>query len=138
MPRKHARKEDLADLKEELGVKHHVAVAILDHPERDRIREVMLQDRDVQTVDAAVAILEDPGNDPLCERCGWTVSMVCPECPGCGCYNGQCSGWRHGEYQEEMDAATGEIREYECDCGWYGSGFHCCDCGANHEYHCDC
>ncbi|MER6218253.1 hypothetical protein ABT213_29905 [Streptomyces sp. NPDC001674] len=36
--------------------------------------------------------------DTMCTACRWTYSMACPECAGCGCYTGQCSGWRHSEY----------------------------------------
>ncbi|MFI9587813.1 hypothetical protein ACIHCQ_39810 [Streptomyces sp. NPDC052236] len=32
-----------------------------------------------------------------------------------------------------------EPREYSCaECGFFGTGFHCCECGATHEYHCVC
>jgi hypothetical protein len=145
MPKDHARKKELAELKTLLGIKHADAVALLDHPdagERTILCEYIEASSDINTYKAAVNYLERERNDPrnqlLCETCGWTVGMVCPECPGCGCYNGRCSGWRHSEYQDEMDAATGETREYDCDCGFYGSGFHCCECGADHEYHCEC
>ncbi|MDG4759288.1 hypothetical protein [Micromonospora sp. WMMD710] len=40
----------------------------------------------------AQAGYDDPRNKVMCTTCGWTNGMVCPECPGCGCYNGQCSG----------------------------------------------
>src|SRR4051812_4422862 len=45
----------------------------------------------------------DPANQVMCTRCGWTNSMVCPECPGCGCYTLRCSGWRHGHYMTEEE-----------------------------------
>ncbi|MFK0252069.1 hypothetical protein [Streptomyces sp. NPDC090445] len=32
--------------------------------------------------------------------------MVCPDCPGCGCYTGRCSGWRHGEYGADQNDDT--------------------------------
>ncbi|MEU4954954.1 hypothetical protein [Streptomyces lavendulae] len=75
------------------------------------------------------------GSGILCRRCGWTNSMVCPECdPGCGCSTG-CTGWRHGEYAEDDP----DTRWYDCDCGFSGdSSYHCCECGADHEYACDC
>ncbi|MEU7855157.1 hypothetical protein [Nonomuraea sp. NPDC049141] len=40
----------------------------------------------------AVAIMTDPANQILCEDCGWTMGMICPECTkGCGCET-RCSG----------------------------------------------
>ncbi|MFJ8213230.1 hypothetical protein [Streptomyces sp. NPDC096033] len=48
--------------------------------------------------------------DSMCETCGWVYSMACPECPGCGCYTGQCTGWRHGEYGGQDDDAE----PYDC------------------------
>jgi hypothetical protein len=127
MPKDHARKKALASLKEELGIKHADAIALLDHPdpdERQTLAEYLAEYIDINTYAEAVAYLEQerPLNELLCEKCGWTVRMVCPECPGCGCYNGRCSGWRHSEYQDEMDAATGD---YDPD-----SGIYCEDCGA--------
>lgn len=74
---------------------------------------------------------DDPRNQLLCETCGWTVGMVCPECPGCGCYNQQCSGWRHREYmhddeREEIaaDAECGECGTPLAELGPYDF----CDC----------
>jgi hypothetical protein len=32
----------------------------------------------------AEAVFDDPANEPLCEVCGWTMGMICPECPRCG------------------------------------------------------
>lgn len=44
---------------------------------------------------------DDPANETMCEVCGWTLGMVCPECSkGCGCVE-NCSGWRHQEYAGE-------------------------------------
>jgi hypothetical protein len=65
----------------------------------------------------AEAAYDDPANQLLCETCGWTLGMICPECPGCGCYTGQCSGWRHREYSS--DDEQDERREDECceECG---------------------
>lgn len=51
----------------------------------------------------AVGYITDPANEVMCETCGWTYGMVCPECPGCGCYNGRCSGWRHREDADNYD-----------------------------------
>jgi hypothetical protein len=43
----------------------------------------------------AQAVYDDPANELLCDVCGWTMGMICPEYPGCGCNQGckelQCS-----------------------------------------------
>ncbi|MFE0107080.1 hypothetical protein [Streptomyces sp. NPDC059009] len=148
MPKNHARKKALASLKDELGIKHSCAIALLDHPdpdERATLVEYLDTYVDINTYREAVDYMEQERNDPLnqllCETCGWTVRMVCPECPGCGCYNGQCSGWRHREAMEEEAAATGEPLQEDCDCGHYGDPHHCCECGAagaEYDYQCAC
>ncbi|WP_063128688.1 hypothetical protein [Nocardia fusca] len=77
------------------------------------------------TFEQAQAIYDDPLNQLLCETCQWTVGMICPECPGCGCYNGRCSGWRHREYMHDderddlyaCDECGGDTRTgYDCQC----------------------
>lgn len=87
------------------------------------IREIA-NDYDLTDADAE-AVYDDPRNELLCETCRWTVGMVCPECPGCGCYNGRCSGWRHREYMDEDELAQlsaceecgGDTRTgYSCEC----------------------
>jgi hypothetical protein len=76
-----------------------------------------------ETFEEAEACLADPRNQLLCDTCGWTVGMICPECsPGCGCAT-NCSGWRHHEYRHEDDI---EDEPWECECG------------ADHEYSCVC
>ena len=62
-----------------------------------------------------------PATDLLCEYCGWTVDMVCPECvPGCGCPT-RCTGWRHRDWGVVEDLAE-EHGQYGCpECG-AGSG----------------
>ncbi|MEU4948075.1 hypothetical protein ACFYN3_35580 [Streptomyces lavendulae] len=62
----------------------------------------------------------------LCETCGWTLRMLCPECgPGCGCSTA-CSGWRHGEYQQDEEDEPGDCDD-ECpgcdDCSPYGMAY---------------
>ncbi|WP_370973651.1 hypothetical protein [Amycolatopsis sp. cg9] len=89
------------------------------------IRQLM--DDGELTFDEAEAVYDDPANKLLCETCGWTVGMVCPECvPGCGCNNGRCSGWRHEEYmsddeRDELNACPdcgGDVTSpYGCECG---------------------
>lgn len=134
MPKNHARKNQLAELKDELGVKHADAIALLEHPddgERTILAEYLSAYTDITTYKDAVAYLEQERNDPanqlLCETCGWTVGMICPECPGgCGCYNGRCSGWRHDEWMTED-----ERRELNAcvECGGDTSNHYDCQCG---------
>lgn len=136
MPTGHARKEDLAAIKAQLGVKHHMAVAILEHPESERIRALMEAYEDVRTMKDAVAIIEDPRNQLLCEKCGWTNGMVCPECDkGCGCEYG-CTGWRHHEYAHEDDDYDDPDHGVYCrECGAGGSGnpYEECTCWEDYE-----
>ncbi|MGQ4733504.1 hypothetical protein ACUN3E_38320 [Streptomyces sp. Ju416(a)] len=141
MPKNHARKNDLAAIKDELGVKHACAIALLDHPdayERETLERYLAEYIDINTYGEALAYLRqeqaDPRNQIMCDKCDWTYGMICPECPGCGCYNGQCSGWRHTEFQAEMDAATGESSDYdpnacqECGAGGGGDPYGECCC----------
>lgn len=71
----------------------------------------------------AVVFLEDPANRTMCETCGWTFGMVCPECSGCGCDSG-CTGWRHREFADADDERYAEV--------W------CEECGADSHYQCSC
>lgn len=66
-----------------------------------------------ETPAEAVAIMTDPANEVMCERCGWTNGMVCPECSGCGCENGWCTGWRHKEDPSYQEALNDEYDEYD-------------------------
>ncbi|MDJ0344275.1 hypothetical protein QMK19_29130 [Streptomyces sp. H10-C2] len=70
-----------------------------------------------EAVDYLTQEKNDPRNKLLCEKCGWTNAMVCPECPGCGCYNDQCSGWRHHEYADEPDDDDPDHGIYCRECG---------------------
>lgn len=130
MPKQHARKKALTALKDELGIKHACAIALLDHPdadERETLERYLEEYADITTYREALDYLRqqqtDPANQVMCDRCGWTNGMVCPECePGCGCSVG-CTGWRH----EEVRAATGDYDEdddpYGCpECGAGGGG----------------
>lgn len=137
MPKNHARKKALADLKTELGIKHTCAIALLDHPdagERDVLERYLEEYADINTYAEALDYLRQEQNDPrnqvMCRDCGWTYGMVCPECAkGCGCEY-QCSGWRH----EEMRAATGDYDDYdpnaceECGAGGGGDPYGECCC----------
>lgn len=146
MPKDHARKKALAGLKNELGVKHADAIALLDHPdadERETLHEYLATYVDISTYREAVDYLTQEKNDPrnqiMCGKCDWTYGMICPECPGCGCYNSQCSGWRHTEFQADMDAATGESSDYdpiaceECGAGGGGNPYGECCCYEDDE-----
>lgn len=74
-----------------------------------------------ETFDDAQAWYDDPAHRLLCATCGWTVSMICPECPsGCGCST-DCDGWRHADYSDADPAEDDE-----------------CECGASNEYDCVC
>lgn len=79
---------------------------------------------DPETREACRQDLLDPGNQVMCEVCGWTWNMVCPECPkGCGCEY-RCTGWRHGEYRHEDDELEGD----PCfSCGEPGCPGYCDD-----------
>ncbi|GGO98267.1 hypothetical protein [Wenjunlia tyrosinilytica] len=136
MPKNHARKKALADLKDELGIKHACAIALLDHPdpdERDRLEGYLETYSDINTYREAVDYLRQEQNDPrnqvMCRDCGWTYGMVCPECAkGCGCEY-DCTGWRH----EEMRAATGDYDDDpnacpECGAGGGGDPYGECCC----------
>jgi len=81
-----------------------------------------LMESDDLTWEEAEDVYDDPRNQLLCDKCGWTVGMVCPECPGCGCYSGRCSGWRHREFDPEE----------------YGGEEWCGECGATDDYQCNC
>lgn len=71
----------------------------------------------------------DEAEDVMCTACGWTFGMICPECPGCGCYNSQCSGWRHAGYAQDADddSEPGDCGDPECEgcdtCSPYGMAY---------------
>lgn len=95
-----------------------------------------------ETFDEAEAQYDDPANKLLCETCGWTVGMTCPECvPGCGCATG-CSGWRHAEYTDDGGDGDGYGGCFEC--GAAGPSYRCnCgneddDCCSRGSYACNC
>ncbi|MFE4205453.1 hypothetical protein ACFRSX_31040 [Streptomyces goshikiensis] len=79
MPKNHARKKALADLKDGLGIKHTCAIALLDHPDADEqetLERYLAEYVDINTYREAVDCLRqeqaDPRNQVLCETCGWT------------------------------------------------------------------
>jgi hypothetical protein len=140
MPKNHARKIALSGLKDSLGIRHADAVALLDHPDADEratLREYLATYVDINTYRGAVDYLVQERNDPrnqlLCDTCGWSVGMICPECPGCGCYTGQCSGWRHHEYSEpDYDDPDYGVYCRECGAG-SSSPYDECTCFEDEE-----
>lgn len=80
-----------------------------------------------ETQAEAAAWYDDPANRLLCATCGWTMGMICPECPGCGCYNGRCSGWRHHEYRHDDDV-NDDGGCPECGAGGGGDPYGECVC----------
>ncbi len=144
MPKDHARKNDLAHLKESLGIKHTDAIALLEHPDADEratLHEYLATYVDINTYREAVDYLkawkDDPANQVLCEHCGWLNKHVCPECEkGCGCER-ECSGWRHHEmaYDEpdiEDDDPLG-MGCRECGAGTGGNPYGECCCYEDDE-----
>lgn len=77
----------------------------------------LLDEGDCATVEEADAYVTDPANQTMCQVCGWTYGMVCPEClPGCGC-SVRCTGWRHAEFNGDLDDYP-EDRQEDCpECG---------------------
>jgi hypothetical protein len=139
MPKNHARKKAIAHLKAELDIKHACAAALLDHPdsdEREWLVAYLETYYDINTYREAVDYLRQQQNDPrnqlLCEKCGWTNGMVCPECPGCGCYSNQCSGWRHREYADD-DPDYDQNACPECGAGGGNDPYGECCCYDDEE-----
>ncbi|MFM9373237.1 hypothetical protein [Streptomyces sp. Da 82-17] len=137
MPKSHARKKALANIKDLYGVKHTDAIALLESDDCEDLCDLLNTYADVNTYREAVAVLEARRNDPLnqvmCEDCGWVGGMACPECAkGCGCEY-DCPGWRH----EEARAATGDWDEdddpYACECGAGGRDNPYGDCFCDEE-----
>jgi hypothetical protein len=82
-----------------------------------------------ETYMQAEAFVTDPANEVFCEKCGWTNAMVCPECPGCGCYDHECRGWRHREFMHPDELAEIERAEAECpECGGDTRTGYDCNC----------
>jgi hypothetical protein len=95
---------------------------------RTSVEEIQELVRDREwTFAEAQAEYDDPRNEIMCHTCGWTYGMVCPECPGCGCYNSTCSGWRHDEFMHPDDRRELEQARNECP-----------ECGGNMQNHYEC
>lgn len=81
--------------------------------------------------DDAEVWYDRPGNQPICNVCGWVGDMACPECSGCGC-DTSCTGWRHREFAAESgfdDDLDADHFQQDCpDCGGsfdYRTGYGC-------------
>ncbi|AUY48316.1 hypothetical protein [Streptomyces sp. CB01881] len=111
MPKNHARKSALAAIKSTYKLTHTDAIALLDHP--DTAERVLLYDifegyKNITTYKAAVELLEQQRN----ARDSATTD----------------------EHDDDLVAF-----DFGCEgCGYLIEGFHCCDCGADHEYSCVC
>jgi len=124
----HARKNDIRQLRDELEIGHQDAARILAEPDMDRreaLCQVLYDFSDITTYAQAADFLDNPPLtfQVMCERCGWTYGMICPECdPGCGCSTG-CTGWRHDEdrdptYCRDCGAGSSGNPYEECTCYW--------------------
>lgn len=107
MTANHARANDIARLREAVApvrLKRHDALKILADERRDVLVGIINEYAGVTTYSAAVHVLDtEPRLQTLCETCGWTMAMICPECAeGCGCATG-CTGWRHRDYGFDDD-----------------------------------
>ncbi len=110
MPKNHARKSALAAIKSTYKLTHTDAIALLDHP--DKAEHILLCD-----------IFE--GYEDITTYKA-AVDLL-------------------AQQRSAADSADPDGRddqgsfEYVCDgCGYLIEGFHCCDCGADHEYSCVC
>ncbi|THA72476.1 hypothetical protein E6R60_26460 [Streptomyces sp. A0642] len=108
MPKNHARSRaarELRDLLQPVRVKHTELLKLLaDQRCLELVGLMEFFGGEVTTHAEAVHILDtDPRFRTLCETCGWSLSMICPECSqGCGCST-DCTGWRHREHGSEDD-----------------------------------
>jgi hypothetical protein len=93
-----------------------------------RARDLMDRDEEFETYDDALAWLDDPANEVMCDTCGWTWGMVCPECDkGCGCET-RCTGWRHKDWSNSGDDEDMDDR-WECEeCGGGDDAYTGCQC----------
>lgn len=99
----------------------------------EQVRALMDEDEEqFETRAKALAWLDDPANEVMCQVCGWTRGMVCPECAkGCGCET-RCTGWRHQEWGgtggigEDDDE---DVESYCPECGAAEGLYEECRCG---------
>lgn len=102
MPRSRKRSLDVAalrDMVKPVQLKRHDALKILADERTELLVDAINSFEGVTTYSAALHVVTtEPCYQLLCETCGWTLDMICPECPGCGCYSGECDGWRHRNF----------------------------------------
>ena len=124
MPVDKVRKHAIRDRMAAAGERYTAAARAIDAPYEPGLLSVseVMQERGF-TYAEAVAFLEDPAHRTMCEDCGWTFGMVCPECSGCGC-DRSCSGWRHREFAADDDPDYADL--------------YCEECGADSHYQCSC
>jgi hypothetical protein len=153
-----ARKLDARRLAADTGLKYQEAVELLtDFPEKDQAEVLaVLEGGHATTLRGAEKVLAAMPAEQrlLCEKCGWVMGQICPECsPGCGCPTG-CTGWRHqdygydddgGQYDDDLDVCgdCGGGGEYDAPCHCDVPAGVCEDCGHSDRdngcvYHCDC
>lgn len=100
-------------------IARRVALGEVDAPEAvEAIKEIAREHG--TSYDAAEAWYDAPENQVMCEDCGWTFAMVCPECAGCGCDH-SCTGWRHRDYG--LDDDDDDVDRYETDCPECGGSY---------------
>jgi hypothetical protein len=69
-----------------------------------------------ETYTEAEAAVQSVEGLEFCDRCGGPI--ICPECPGCACYNGRCTGWRHtGSVDFERDEDPDPLDDVCEECG---------------------
>lgn len=98
----HKRAQEVAALAEAVQpvrLKRHDALKILADERMPQLMDAINRFAGVTTYASAVRVVTtEPCYQLLCETCGWTLDMICPECPGCGCHSHECTGWRHREF----------------------------------------
>lgn len=117
MTTNHARANDAAALRrlvEPVRLKCHDALKILAHDDETQglLVNAITTYQGVTSYTSALQVIKaEPRYRMLCEVRGWSLAMICPECPrGCGCET-NCTGWRHRDY--ETDSFDDEYDEYD-------------------------
>jgi hypothetical protein len=118
----HARANDVAALRrlvEPVRLKRHDALKILAHDDETQtlLVDAITTYQGVTSYTSALQVIKaEPRYKVLCETCGWSLAMICPECPrGCGCET-DCTGWRHRDYGgDSFDEEYEEDADYDDD-----------------------
>lgn len=94
----------LRKLVEPVRLKRHDALKILAHDDETQtllVDAITTYQGVTSYISALQVIKTEPRYKMLCETCGWSLVMICPECSkGCGCETG-CTGWRHRDYADD-------------------------------------